>query len=75
MDIEYSKKSIINKINSYFGYVAVEKLKIIAFEKNGKNNLEKFKIGSKKDFSKNLKNIKNTNLKNALIDLVKSYKQ
>ena len=75
VDIEYSKKSIINKINSYFGYVAVERLKIISFEKNGKNNLEKFKTGSKKDFSKNLKNIKNTNLKNALIDLVKSYKQ
>ena len=75
INVEYSKKTIINKINSFFGYVAVERLKIIAFEKNEKNNLEKIKIVSKKDFSKNLKNIKNTNLKNALMDLIKSYKQ
>ena len=75
IDVEYSKKTIINKINSFFGYVAINKLKIIAFEKNGKNNLEKIKIGSTKDFSKKLKNIKNTNLKNALIDFIKSYKQ
>ena len=75
IDVEYSKKTIINKINSFFGYVAINRLKIIAFEKNGKNNLEKIKIGSTKDFSKKLKNIKNTNLKNALIDLIKSYKQ
>ena len=75
VDVEYSKKTIINKINSFFGYVAVERIKIIAFEKKEKNNLEKIKIGSKKDFSKNLKNIKNTNLKNALIDLINSYKQ
>ena len=75
VNVEYSKKTIINKINSFFGYVAVERLKIIAFEKNEKNNLEKIKIVSKKDFSKNLKNIKNTNLKNALMDLIKSYKQ
>ena len=75
INVEYSKKTIINKVNSFFGYVAVERLKIIAFEKNEKNNLEKIKIVSKKDFSKNLKNIKNTNLKNALMDLIKSYKQ
>ena len=75
VNVEYSKKTIINKINSFFGYVAVERLKIIAFEKNEKNNLEKIKIGTKKNFSKNLQNIKNTNLRNALIDLIKSYKQ
>tara|TARA_B100001248_G_C27107422_1_gene329793 strand:- start:79 stop:555 length:477 start_codon:yes stop_codon:yes gene_type:complete len=75
LNVEYSKKTIINKINSYFGYVAVERLKIITFEKNNKNNLKKIKIGSKKDFSKKLKNIKNTNIKNALKDLIKSYNQ
>tara|TARA_B100000989_G_scaffold221877_1_gene169587 strand:- start:324 stop:800 length:477 start_codon:yes stop_codon:yes gene_type:complete len=75
VDVEYSKKKIINKINSFFGYFAVERLKIITFEKNETNNLEKIKIRSKKDFSINLKDIKNTDLKNALIDLIKSYKQ
>ena len=75
VDVEYSKKTIINKINSFFGYIAVERLKIITYEKNEKNNFEKIKVGSKKDFSKQLKNIKNMNLKNALIDLIKSYNQ
>ena len=75
VDVEYSKKTIINKINSFFGYIAVERLKIITYEKNEKNNFEKIKVGSKKDFSEKLKNIKNTNLKNALIDLIKSYNQ
>ena len=73
--LNIQKKKIVNKINSFFGYVAIERLKIVAFEKNEKNNLEKIKIGTKKNFSKNLQNIKNTNLRNALIDLIKSYKQ
>ena len=48
---------------------------LLEIVKNENNNLEKIKIGTKKNFSKNLKNIKNTNLRNALMDLIKSYKQ
>ena len=44
INVEYAKKTIINKINSFFGYVAVERLKIIAYEKNENNNLDKIKI-------------------------------
>ena len=36
VDVEYSKKQILNKLNSIFGYVAVNKIKIITFEKNEK---------------------------------------
>ena len=32
VDVEYSKKSIIDKMNSFFGYNIVEKLKLITFE-------------------------------------------
>ena len=32
VDLEYSKKSILDKLNSYLGYNAVEKLKFISFE-------------------------------------------
>ena len=32
IDIEYSKKDIINKMNSFFGYMVVEKLKFISFD-------------------------------------------
>ena len=34
VDVEYSKKQILNKLNSIFGYAAVDKIKIITFEKN-----------------------------------------
>ena len=43
MDVEYSKQQIMNKLNSIFGYVAVDNIKIITFEKNEKINLEKNK--------------------------------
>ena len=32
VDLEYSKKNILDKLNSYLGYNAVEKLKFISFE-------------------------------------------
>ena len=66
VDVEYSKKQIMNKLNSIFGYVAVDKIKIITFEKNEKINLEKNKSASKRDFSKSLNGIKNVSIKNAL---------
>ena len=75
VDVEYSKKQIINKLNSIFGYVAVDKIKIITFEKNEKINLEKSKSASKRDFSKSLNGIKNVNIKNALKELINSYKK
>ena len=32
VDMEYSKGTILKKLNSYLGYNAVEKLKFISFE-------------------------------------------
>ena len=32
VDLEYSKKEIIDKMNSFFGYTVVEKLKFISFD-------------------------------------------
>jgi len=75
VDVEYSKKQIMNKLNSIFGYVAVDKIKIITFEKNEKINLEKNKSASKRDFSKSLNGIKNISIKNALKELINSYKK
>ena len=34
VDIEYSKKKILSRLNSYLGYNAVEKLKFVSFEGN-----------------------------------------
>ena len=75
VDVEYSKKQILNKLNSIFGYVVVDKIKIITFEKKEKINLGKSKSASKRDFSKSLNGIKNVNIKNALKELINSYKK
>ena len=32
VDMEYSKKDILDKMNSFFGYSVVEKLKFISFD-------------------------------------------
>ena len=32
VDMEYSKKDIMDKMNSFFGYAVVEKLKFISFD-------------------------------------------
>ena len=42
VDMEYSKKDILDKMNSFFGYSVVEKLKFISFD-------DEQKIFSKKD--------------------------
>ncbi len=48
VDLEYSKKSILEKLNSYLGYNAVEKLKFISFENIAKKQK---KEDVKRDFS------------------------
>ena len=55
--------------------MVVDKIKIITFEKNEKINLEKSKSASKRDFSKSLNGIRNVNIKNALKELINSYKK
>ena len=37
VDMEYSKKQILDKMNAYFGYSVVEKLKLVSFDDNQTN--------------------------------------
>jgi len=74
VDVEYSKKSIINKMNSFFGYNIVEKVKLITFEGEQK----KFKKNKSTDVTKSqhidkISTIKNDKIKNSLIELSKLY--
>jgi hypothetical protein len=41
VDMEYSKKDILDKMNSFFGYSVVEKLKFISFDDEQKNLFKK----------------------------------
>ena len=76
VDLEYSKKDIIKKINTYFGYQAIERIILNTFD----GNLEKVKDKSLLDATKNkhidkIRNIKNNKIKNSLIELSKLFKK
>ena len=69
--VEYSKKEIINKINSYFGYQLINeiRLKTINAETKkikNKNILKKFS----KNFEKKINEIKSKDIKNSLSQLL-----
>ena len=73
--VEYSKKEIVNKVNSYFGYELINEVKLQAFNSDRKklkqkNSLNKFS----KDFNKKIKEIKNEKLRNSLLQLTEVIK-
>ena len=77
VEIEYSKNKIIDRINSYFGYKVVEKLKLISFDSE-LNNLKKHELNKKYSTNKKYMNkiidIKNDKVKKSLIELTKFFK-
>ena len=78
VELEYSKKQIIDKMNSYFGYTVVEKLKLISFN-SSLTNLDK-KDNTNNNTANNkymnkLINIKNNKIKKSLIELSKVFKE
>ena len=80
--IEYSKKEIIEKINSFFGYKAITDLRIHQNFTTFKSNIEKLNSSEKElnSFEKELifnkvNDLKNSDLKEALINLGSNIKQ
>ena len=78
IDLEYSKKEIMDKMNSFFGYTVVEKLKFISFD----DAQTKFKKIDKNEnhvtnskYADRINNIKNDKIKKSLLELTKLFKQ
>ena len=78
VDLEYSKKEIMNKMNSFFGYSVVEKLKFVSFDDNQnilssdtdkKNNVTIMKYQNK------INDIKNNKIKKSIMELTKVFKK
>jgi len=78
VDLEYSKKEIMNKMNGFFGYVVVEKLKFISFDDaqtkfkkvdESENNVTNSKYADR------INDIKNEKIKKSLLELTKIFKQ
>ena len=65
--VEYKKKDIVNKINSYFGYHLINEIKLKTFnseiKKRERNNFLK---NSSEKFEKKISEIKNKKIKNSL---------
>tara|TARA_B100001175_G_scaffold296907_1_gene286215 strand:- start:43 stop:519 length:477 start_codon:yes stop_codon:yes gene_type:complete len=76
VDVEYSKKNIIEKMNKFFGYKVADKIKLITFEGDQK----RFKDKITKDLINNqyinkISSIKNEKIKNSLLELTKYFKK
>tara|TARA_Y100000741_G_scaffold270769_1_gene210838 strand:+ start:459 stop:947 length:489 start_codon:yes stop_codon:yes gene_type:complete len=78
VDLEYSKKEIMEKMNIFFGYTVVEKLKLTSFddekqismkESNPKNNVTNNK------YQKKIDDVKNEKIKKSLLELTKLFKK
>ena len=76
IDVEYSKKLILDRMNSFFGYNVVEKIKLITFQ-GEKEKIKKNKITNydKNKYMEKISKIKNDKIKNSLIELSKLYKK
>jgi len=75
VDLEYSKKNIIAKINAFFGYTVVDNIKLNTFDGRFSKIQEKKVINeTKKEQIKKISNIKNDKIKNSLLELSKLYK-
>ena len=75
VDLEYSKKTILEKLNSYLGFNAVEKLKFISFEEEEVEYKEKLSDhATNNDYKKKISKIKNDKIKKSLIKLSELFK-
>ena len=78
VDMEYSKKDIIDRMNNFFGYSVVEKLKFVSFDDEQEFTPE-IKITNKNvainKYKNKINDVKNEKIKKSLIELTKVFKE
>ena len=78
VDVEYSKKDIVRRMNNFFGYSVVEKLKLVSFNDEleipveNKKNTKNVAINKYKN---RIKSVKNEKIKKSLINFTKVFKE
>ena len=78
IDLEYSKKEIMDKMNNFFGYPVVEKLKFISFDNEEKlifNRDQKEKKLTNNKHLKKIDEVKNEKIKKSLLELTKVFRE
>ena len=78
VDLEYSKKEIIDRMNNFFGNTVVEKIKFTSFEeelKISKDDKILKKNVTKNKYEKKISDVKNEKIKISLLELTKVFKE
>ena len=78
VDLEYSKKEIMDKMNNFFGYTVVKKIKFICF--NDEKDFSKEVIKKKNNvtnnkYKKKINSVKNKKIKKSLIEFTKVFRE
>ena len=75
INLEYSKKDIINKINSYFGYKLISEIRLNSFNSK-KRKIKKINILEKfsKNFEKKINEVNNKKIRDSLTQLLNAIK-
>ena len=78
IDLEYSKKEIIDKVNNFFGNTVIEKIKFTTFEEERKQAISdktEKKAVTRKTYHEKIESVKNENIKKSLIELTKVFRE
>ena len=78
VELEYSKKEIMGRMNAFFNDEVVKRIKFTSF--NDENKIDNQKIIQNKPvtnskYKKKLNDVKNEEIKNSLIELTKVFKE
>ncbi len=78
VDVEYSKKEIMDRMNTFFKEEVVKKIKLTTFENEkkieDKKNIKIKDVTNKKYINK-IDNVKNSKIKKSLIELTKVFRE
>ena len=78
VDLEYSKKKIMDKMNIFFKYSVVKKLKFLSFDDERKLSTEKSAIkkdAANNEYQKKINDVKNEKIKKSLLELTRVFKR
>ena len=76
LEVEYAKKEIIDKINSFFGYNCINQIILKTVQEKIKTRKNKFpKIKDLSKINQNIEKVNNDELKSSLNNLLKAYNE
>ena len=78
VDLEYSKKEIMNRMNNFFGETVIERIKLTSFNDEKKITTKKTESNFNETnirYEEKIKNVKNEKIKKSLLELTKVFKE